>query len=339
MTSVQMLAPSDGMCDNVAALAWQHRTLAPRRTPVHPLVILSAKKRLPEGQAYHVEEGRLGSWNNSSRLFHMTHIAKTGGRSVRVELQRLVKPVAGAEQCYAPFVHQSRINIVFFREPRSHALSMYLHGAYAGRAARRRAAGYPFVRGDDMAGFGSWVSHFGIGWTPSRGDFYGYNPLNMQARTLTCTDNRWNCDYLKECDTPCAHHVGRNASDAIPPLDVALAAVHTADFVGVLELLPESLCVVEYRKQGRLPAHCACPANAGSGAGVPVTPRIAHVMNSKRQRATRKVSARVLHASMPPCLHASMHMPCTCHASMPPCLHTHAMHNAAADVFHEPRAT
>ena len=161
------------------------------------------------------------------------------------------------------------------------------------------------MAGDDLAGFARWVSHFHDDWTPARGDFYGYNPLNMMARTLTCTDDRWNCDYLKECDGPCQHHVGRDAKDAKPPLAPALAAVHTADFVGVLELLPESLCLVEYRKTGARSPACTCApgeeaaAASSSSAGASASSsagggkkRVAHVMNSRRQRAARKVSVR-----------------------------------------------
>ena len=281
--------PSPATCDALQTLAWKHRALAPRRAPVHELILKSAAKR--DSSGFIVRDGRLGSWVNTTRIFHMTHIAKTGGRSVRLELMRLVRPVGGAEQCYAPFAHESRVNIIFFREPRSHALSMYLHGAYAGRTKRRREAGYPRVDGDDLAGFAQWVKHFHEGWTPAKGDFYGYNPLNMMARTLTCRDENWNCDYLKECETPCQHHVGPNAADATPPLADALAAVHTADFVGVLELVPESLCLVEYRKTGTLSPHCKCTessdgANGGGGGGR----RVAHVMNSRRQRAKAKVS-------------------------------------------------
>lgn len=216
MTSTPWPTPSSATCDALHSLAWRHRMLAPRRAPPHDLVLRSAKNRDKAG--FLVREGRLGSWANTTRIFHMTHIAKTGGRSVRLELLRLVRPVGGAEQCYPPFAHESRINIIFFREPRGHALSQYLHGAYAGRTKLRRAAGYPRVDGDDLAGFGQWVHHFADGWTPARGDFFGYNPLNMMARTLTCRDERWNCDYLKECDLPCAHHVGRRAADATPPL-------------------------------------------------------------------------------------------------------------------------
>ena len=125
------------------------------------------------------------------------------------------------------------------------------------------------------------------------------------ARTLTCTDERWNCDYLKECEKPCQHHVGQAASDARPPLADAVAVVHSADFVGVLELLPEALCVIEYRKRGTLGPECVCAAGdaaafQGSSRNVPSsastdTPmtakkRVAHVMNSRRQLAARKIS-------------------------------------------------
>ena len=195
-------------CDDLSELSALFLATAPRRAPVHPLVLKAAEThRLGTDRA----PGRLGSWVNTSRLFHMTHIAKTGGRSVRSEMLRLVRPVGGAEQCYPPFAHASRVNVIFFREPRGHVLSQYLHGAYAGKAAKRRAAGFPHVDGDDIAGLARWAAHFARGWTPAAGDFLGYNPLNMMARTLTCRDERWNCDYITSCDAPCAHHVGQDA--------------------------------------------------------------------------------------------------------------------------------
>jgi hypothetical protein len=81
-----------------------------------------------------------------------------------------------------------------------------------------------------------------------------------------------------------------SAADATPPLGDALAAVHTADFVGVLELLPEALCVLEYRIRRELPQHCRC---SGGGAAAP---RRAHVRNSKRERALRTVTVSELPA-------------------------------------------
>lgn len=165
--SSSLLIPSSATCTSLQALAWRHRQLAKRTAQVHPLVLKSAAGR--DNSGFITREGRLGSWQNVTRIFHMTHIAKTGGRSVRLELLRLVRPVGGAEQCYAPFAHESRINIIFLREPRGHALSMYLHGAYAGRTARRRAAGYPIVPANDHAGFAKWIDHFARAWTPAKG--------------------------------------------------------------------------------------------------------------------------------------------------------------------------
>ena len=72
--------PTDGICDLVSSLAWRHRTAAPRRAPVHHLVLLSAQKWPSSG--FRIEPGRLGSWVNTTRLFHMTHIAKTGSRAL-----------------------------------------------------------------------------------------------------------------------------------------------------------------------------------------------------------------------------------------------------------------
>ncbi len=270
------------LCDDLAAFAAHHRAVAPRRAPAHPLVVQHAENHGWNATA-RPYEGRLASWANTSRVFHLTHIAKTAGRSVRLELMKVVRPVGGAEQCYPPFAHDSRVNIIFLRNPRSHLLSMYLHGAYAGRVARRRAAGYPVgLPGGDMAGFAAWLDHFAPGrWTPAMGDFTSYNPLNMMARTLTCRDERWNCDYVSSCEVPCAHHVGASAADATPPLADALAAVHTADFIGVTEALPESLCLFEYRATRALPAACRC-----DGAGdLAAAANVAHVRNARGQRA------------------------------------------------------
>ena len=267
-----------GVCVELERFAATYRAEAPRRAPVHPLLAkhvtnhgLGAVRRSEDG-------GRLASLANTSRIFHMTHIAKTGGRSVRAELLRLVHPVGGAEQCYPPFVHPTRVNIIFFREPRAHVVSQYLHGATVGSVGRkgpnakwlrRRDAGYPMGDGDggQAGGLARWAAHFAHGWTPARGDFFSYNPSNMMGRALSCRNEEWNCDYVRSCEAPCAHHVGNDAADATPPLGVALGGVHAADVVGVLELLSESLCVVEYRVRRRLSEECFCADDGGGGGG------------------------------------------------------------------------
>jgi len=162
---------SQPVCDELSNLAAHHRAVAPH-PPVHPLLLKHAAKISAGGSTSSQEAGgRLRTWTNTTRLFHITHIAKAGGRSVRREFSRLVqRPVGGAEQCYPPFVHPSRVNVVFLRHPRSHLVSMYLHGASAGRFERRRAAGYPWGNGTGglVEGIGRWASHFGDGWTPVR---------------------------------------------------------------------------------------------------------------------------------------------------------------------------
>ncbi len=286
-SAAETIAPSHACAEWAAAAA-----AAPRLAPPHPLIAKYALKH-PATAGSSSSTDRLSPLlaKDDTRLWHLTHIAKTGGRSLRKELLKLSRVVAGAEQCYAPFSHPSRLSITLFREPRSHVLSMYLHGAYAGksRAKRRRAAGFPVAAaGADAAAlaaaFRAWTLHFSRGWSPDKGDFYAYNPWNMQARSMTCADPAWNADFVNECERACSHHVGRNASDATPPLAPAINAVHSVGVVGVLSLLKETLCIVEYRIKRALPPHCICGANgtaAAAGGG------IAHVVNPGQKRQAK----------------------------------------------------
>lgn len=166
-------------CEELSALASHLRSVAPRRAPVHPLVLRHAEKLGASdggGSAALSDIGdgvgsdRLSSWANTTRVFHLTHIAKAGGRSIRAEMQKLVRPVGGAEQCYPPFVHLSRINVVFLRHPRAHVISMYMHGAHSGHFARRRSVGYPWGNGTGglVEGIGLWARHFADSWIPVR---------------------------------------------------------------------------------------------------------------------------------------------------------------------------
>ena len=147
------LNPDDAApcCAGLERVASLHRAVAPRRAPVHPLVLKNAQERSGGRADFYPRPtgGRLALWGlNSTRLLHLTHIAKSGGRSVKDELSKLMRRVAreggvhekrvgGAEQCYPPYVHESRVNIVFLREPRSHLLSMYQHGLQSYRDFRK----------------------------------------------------------------------------------------------------------------------------------------------------------------------------------------------------------
>ena len=81
--------PDDGVCEGLLDFAKLHRATAPRRAPVHQLVLRSAAQRSSAG--FLRRSDRLTSLANTTSIFHMTHIAKTGGRSVKLELNRLVR--------------------------------------------------------------------------------------------------------------------------------------------------------------------------------------------------------------------------------------------------------
>ena len=267
------LRPS--VCAALERVVDLQRSTRERLAPPHPAVVKYAEQHGLMGLRAHNPGGWLATLavdgpplSHGSKLYHLTHIAKTGGRSVHQEIKELTGHVAGAEQCHPPFVHQSRINIVFLREPRRHVISMYLHGASVGRNrssadrerrswVRRQLSGYPM--GMDALGLHAWLRHFSRGWTPTAGDFRSYNPLNMQARSLTCRATHWNADFVSSCDEACSHHTGPNASDARPSLEAALGVVRAVHFVGVTELLPEALCVLEYRVTGAASTDCARP--------------------------------------------------------------------------------
>lgn len=86
--------PNDAVCQAFAAFSKHHRATAPRRAPVHPLILQSAAHRSSTNFLHRGE--RLQPLSNTSSIFHITHIAKTGGRSVKYELKQLVSGI-----CYS----------------------------------------------------------------------------------------------------------------------------------------------------------------------------------------------------------------------------------------------
>ena len=51
-----------------------------------------------------------------------------------------------------------------------------------------------------------------------------------------------------------------------PPLDAALASLRRLEWVGLTDLMSESLCLLHYQSNGSLPAACVCRGE-GEGAG------------------------------------------------------------------------
>ena len=66
---MSLMEPALETCARLETLAWRHRALAPRRAPVHPLVLKAAEGRkraaVESTGGFVVREGRLGSWANS----------------------------------------------------------------------------------------------------------------------------------------------------------------------------------------------------------------------------------------------------------------------------------
>ena len=92
-----------------------------------------------------------------------------------------------------------------------------------------------------------------------------------------------------------SHHIGASSpEDSLPPVADALAAVHTIDFVGVLELVHEALCLLEFKLTGRLDTVlCTCAsADGGSGSGATVGgQRRTHTLNpGQKQRRSMRVA-------------------------------------------------
>lgn len=224
------------------------------------------------------------------------HIPKTAGTSVRITLGQLaerhhVHKVTSEESCfrnlYAPGAHVA--HMTFLRSPRAHVFSQYLHCKYkhcSGKRCRtnetepRRPQGFP-AGASDTEGFAEWVRFFdGGSWTPEKGDIGCYNPYNMQARRLTCTNDAFVFPNLTACSaterrdprnacTDAANHVFADAGALEarePPFEAVADALAKHELVGLTELYFESMCIFRYRMFGVLPAGCAC-AEREEGAG------------------------------------------------------------------------
>lgn len=140
----------------------------------------------------------------------------------------------------------------------------------------------------DVDNFVRWVGHFAGNWQPLQGDFGCYNPINYVSRVLTCdghfcvkpygndaaTQATWREADSGECFAEarrthgalawppmwtcagtCGRRVGSRA-DRLPDKSKALRALRGMAFVGVTELMQESLCYLAYRTLGRLPHSC-----------------------------------------------------------------------------------
>jgi len=185
------------------------------------------------------------------------HIPKTGGSSLVHELEKMEHgnlKVIEHEDCVQSKFDATDVNLCMFRDPIDHVFSQFLHGKYNRRAREKYAkqTAFPFETFDiegDLKGFDKWLKHFNpTTWQLGDGAFGMYNPINMQTRVLTCKyvpTTRSNHDILTEVELS-------------PDLKLAELTLANFDWFGVTELFVESICLLKFQLQGRIPQGCSC---------------------------------------------------------------------------------
>lgn len=231
-----------------------------------------------------------GCARGDRRGCRFVHIPKTGGSSLRTELEANFGLSLGSkEACFWDEYLGRRPDanlITLLRAPRQHVLSQYAECGWS-HFGRKHTAAYavlvpdapPFPGANASHGLRAWLAHFADdGWTyGGSGDWDCYNPSNMQARALTCGGEEFeegNATSRKRRRATAegyvaaslaghrsnAHHVKYRGVGVAPPLARALEALEKTDHVGLTELYHESLCLLVFRIDGKLPPGCACDA-------------------------------------------------------------------------------
>ena len=190
--------------------------------------------------------------------------------------------------CRAP----PAVNLAAVRSPRAHALSQFTM-CRDSRWGRGRTRGTRFAPGRSRReGFTLWVEHFaslrGNGTTPRGGvdkevAFGCYDPRDMQSRVL-------GCGARAGSGAPAKQFFG-GGDEADRSQAEALRAAHTAGWVGVVDALKESVCLLDYRLSGdgSLPERCRC-----GGGSAELGSRLAHVAHGVGAHRVAKQSAAAL---------------------------------------------
>ena len=208
------------------------------------------------------------------------HVPRTGGDTLRFTVPHLGVPITGEERCYK-YVHRERaINAVMFRDPREHVLSQFSHCFANPHGAASMSPLWGFPRGNKgdtpklgwMNGLNKWLKHFGENWHREDGYFNCFNPINMQARYLTCGAKdevkdkeihtgaeRWGTpdDPGRAVWFQSAHYLGAN-DDAEPDLEKLIRRLDSMQVVGVTEAMKATACLIEYQSRGTVHPQCEC---------------------------------------------------------------------------------
>ena len=212
------------------------------------------------------------------KALRVLHIPKTAMSSLCMELGHrydhlldlgangLAAGCHAEETCYdalfSPRPMRGLLRIGYFREPRSHLLSMYMQCRYSkfGQFVTRNTS---FPRNDtDLADFERWVNHFRAGGPDANArridDFNCYNPWNLAGRTLTCSPLVHSSEVGVATSQRHVTNVTQlELSEELTQL--ALERVRSGlDFVGLTELYDESWCALVYMIEGTLHDDCTC---------------------------------------------------------------------------------
>jgi len=235
-----------------------------------PVPSFTSSEAIPQKRWSGASSARLGpSISGRYNEFRLIHIPKTAGTSLGKDaknddfVQSLNMRFLNWEWCFPPHRKGDAFHLMMLRSPRAHVMSQFLECKYDwwGKLVTQNTS-FPRTLDDDL-GFAVWLDHF---WPPRayecdcddmancdclrEDDFNCYNPHNMQARSLTCTGTG---PYH-------SHHVAPDTG-IVPSAQEAVANLGKIEWVGILELYDESLCLFFYKVEGRLRDHCACAQN------------------------------------------------------------------------------
>lgn len=173
------------------------------------------------------------------------------------------------EQCMSQLKTDNNFMLTMVRSPRSHVLSQFLECRYD-TWGKESTAGTKFPRGHtEVDDLNSWLASFTNSWVNATGDFGCYNPWNMQARALTCEEPSWYQPRLSSGASPIdlfpmsgvsqVHHVFSDNQEGLEPdIPTTMSKLDEFHFVGLVELFPESWCMLQYQLTRSLPDHCSC---------------------------------------------------------------------------------
>lgn len=220
----------------------------------------------------------IGNFLQDSRYF----LSLLGNSNASLLIQSLINDFNddnGTSKCFLNDYYEKNVNIVLLRNPIDHVYSQYLENKYDKNFVKQRNIGNFPSDFSDERGFEIWLNYFELtAWgTLYVGDF-GYNPINMQTRYMTCIDESHHWDI----DTSFPELTNLR----LPSHRRAQENLHSVDLVGIIEFYPSFLCIYIYRTTKILPSICKCNGDTG--------PNISNIFNVTNLDISRSVESKVL---------------------------------------------